>query len=141
MQLFERDWVLMNWALKFHDRDRDILLEPDSVLRALGLTLPVCRVIVNQAHCFATGGSFGAWAEQLIAESTGKEGKGLVPVPGETTSGDDRQEAEVRVSDPYEPPVNPELVLRTEKESPEESAQLVVDKLEQLGLLYGEVRV
>ncbi len=25
---------------------------------ALGLTLPVCRVIVNQAHCFATGGSF-----------------------------------------------------------------------------------
>ena len=24
----------------------------------LGLTLPVCRVIVNQAHCFATGGSF-----------------------------------------------------------------------------------
>ena len=27
-ELFERDWVLMNWALKFHDRDRDILLEP-----------------------------------------------------------------------------------------------------------------
>ena len=26
-QLFERDWVLMNWALKFYDRDRDILLE------------------------------------------------------------------------------------------------------------------
>jgi hypothetical protein len=26
--LFERDWVLMNWALKFHDRNRDILLEP-----------------------------------------------------------------------------------------------------------------
>ena len=24
----------------------------------LGLTLPVCRIIVNQAHCFATGGSF-----------------------------------------------------------------------------------
>ena len=22
------------------------------------LTLPVCRVIVNQVHCFATGGSF-----------------------------------------------------------------------------------
>ena len=27
-QLFERDWVLMNWALKFHDANRDILLEP-----------------------------------------------------------------------------------------------------------------
>ena len=28
LSLFERDWVLMNWALKFHDKDRDILLEP-----------------------------------------------------------------------------------------------------------------
>lgn len=27
--LFERDWVLMNWALKFHDTNRDIQLEPD----------------------------------------------------------------------------------------------------------------
>jgi transaldolase/glucose-6-phosphate isomerase len=27
--------------------------------------------------------SFGAWAEQLLAESTGKEGTGLVPVDGE----------------------------------------------------------
>jgi hypothetical protein len=27
--------------------------------------------------------SFGSWAEQLIAESTGKEGRGLVPVVGE----------------------------------------------------------
>ena len=28
LQLFERDWVLMNWALKFYDSDGDILLEP-----------------------------------------------------------------------------------------------------------------
>ncbi len=28
-------------------------------------------------------GSFGLWVEQLIAESTGKEGKGIVPVAGE----------------------------------------------------------
>ena len=27
--------------------------------------------------------SFGIWAEQLVAESTGKEGKGLIPVAGE----------------------------------------------------------
>jgi len=47
-------------------------------------------------------GGFGLWAEQLLAESTGKQGKGLVPVPGATTPGDDRQEADVRVSDPYE---------------------------------------
>lgn len=29
---------------------------------------------------------FGAWAEQLIAESTGKEGKGLIPIDGEPVS-------------------------------------------------------
>jgi len=28
LQLFERDWVLMNWALKFYDANHDILLEP-----------------------------------------------------------------------------------------------------------------
>lgn len=28
-------------------------------------------------------GSFGLWVEQLIAESTGKEGKGIVPIAGE----------------------------------------------------------
>jgi transaldolase/glucose-6-phosphate isomerase len=28
--------------------------------------------------------AFGTWAEQLIAESTGKQGKGIVPVEGET---------------------------------------------------------
>ena len=28
LQVFERDWVLMNWALKFYDANRDILLEP-----------------------------------------------------------------------------------------------------------------
>jgi transaldolase/glucose-6-phosphate isomerase len=27
--------------------------------------------------------SFGAWAEQLVAESTGKKGKGLIPIDGE----------------------------------------------------------
>jgi sulfoacetaldehyde dehydrogenase len=49
--------------------------------RELGLTLPVCRVIVNQAHCFATGGSFdnalpfslsmgcGTWGGNSIADN------------------------------------------------------------------------
>jgi hypothetical protein len=27
-QIFERDWVLMNWALKFYDADKDIRIEP-----------------------------------------------------------------------------------------------------------------
>jgi transaldolase / glucose-6-phosphate isomerase len=41
-------------------------------------------------------GDFGLWIEQLVAESTGKEGKGIVPVHhgGEP--------AEIRLPDPYE---------------------------------------
>ena len=38
-------------SVGLHTRDERRAVE-------LGLTLPVCRVIVNQAHCFATGGSF-----------------------------------------------------------------------------------
>lgn len=34
LNLFERDWVLMNWALKFYDENRDILLEPDEAQAA-----------------------------------------------------------------------------------------------------------
>jgi glucose-6-phosphate isomerase len=48
-----------------------------------------------------TPGRFGLWAEQLIAESTGKQGKGLVPAPGESPDGPDRQGAEVQLADPY----------------------------------------
>ncbi|QIP07996.1 bifunctional transaldolase/phosoglucose isomerase [Bradyrhizobium symbiodeficiens] len=45
---------------------------------------------------------FGAWAEQLIAESTGKEGKGLIPIEGEplgdpSVYGTDRFFIDIRV--------------------------------------------
>ena len=32
--IFEKDWVLMNWALKFYDSDRDILLSPSEAQAA-----------------------------------------------------------------------------------------------------------
>lgn len=45
---------------------------------------------------------FGAWAEQLIAESTGKEGKGLIPIDGEPLGepamyGNDRFFIDIRI--------------------------------------------
>jgi hypothetical protein len=50
-----------------------------------------------------TPGGFGLWAEQLIAESTGKDAKGLVPAPGEDPEGGpDRQHGRVRLDDPYD---------------------------------------
>jgi glucose-6-phosphate isomerase len=48
-----------------------------------------------------TEGRFGLWAEQLIAESTGKQERGLVPAPGESADGPDRQAAEVELADPH----------------------------------------
>jgi glucose-6-phosphate isomerase len=49
-----------------------------------------------------TAGNFGLWAEQLIAESTGKQGKGLVPAPGEGPEGPDRQSAQAQLDDVYD---------------------------------------
>jgi adenylylsulfate kinase len=39
------------------------------------------------------------------------------------------------VSDPYEPPENPELVLETEEQTPEESAGQIIAYLEERGLI------
>ena len=40
------------------------------------------------------------------------------------------------VSDPYEPPAAPDLVLKTDEETPEESARKVIEKLEFYGYLW-----
>ena len=57
-----------------HSRDESRPLE-------MGLSLPACRVIVNQAHCFATGGNFdngmpfslsmgcGTWGDNSVCDN------------------------------------------------------------------------
>jgi len=45
---------------------------------------------------------FGLWVEQLLAESTGKNGRGLVPAPDESPDGADRQLCEVELADPHD---------------------------------------
>ena len=40
------------------------------------------------------------------------------------------------VSDPYEPPVAPDLILKTDEETPKESARKVIEKLEFFGYLW-----
>ncbi|MCG6203786.1 bifunctional transaldolase/phosoglucose isomerase [Rhodopseudomonas sp. HC1] len=57
------------------------------------------KVTINSSKSIA---DFGAWAEQLIAESTGKDGKGLIPIDGEplaepSTYGNDRVFVDLRV--------------------------------------------
>lgn len=47
--------------------------------------------------------AFGLWVEQLVAESTGKRGTGLVPVPTtEVETGDDRHVVVLQLEDPAE---------------------------------------
>jgi adenylyl-sulfate kinase len=43
------------------------------------------------------------------------------------------------VDDPYEPPESPEVVVETEEKTPEQSAEVVIAKLEELGLLQAQV--
>jgi sulfoacetaldehyde dehydrogenase len=68
------EWKGKGHSVSIHTRD------DDHVMR-LGLELPVCRVIVNQAHTFATGGNFdnampfslsmgcGSWGGNSISDN------------------------------------------------------------------------
>jgi glucose-6-phosphate isomerase len=52
--------------------------------------------VVLPAHAFSL------WVEQLLAESTGKEGRGLIPVVGGASDGPDRNPVDVAIEDPYD---------------------------------------
>ena len=49
------------------------------------------KVTILTDDAFST---FGTWAEQLIAESTGKEGRGILPIEGEPTMDADKYHAD-----------------------------------------------
>ncbi len=73
----------------------------------LGAILDVMAQVGRDKVTFAISpaiASFGDWVEQLIAESTGKEGKGILPVVGEPLGapevyGDDRLFVHLKVAD------------------------------------------
>ena len=78
--------------------------------------------------------SFGLWVEQLVAESTGKHTKGIVPIAGESAQaafGDDRVFVAVRVGDESPDPA----VLDRAKAS---GAPLVTIQLPDVYALGGE---
>jgi transaldolase / glucose-6-phosphate isomerase len=56
----------------------------------------------DKAVLDSSPGGFGLWVEQLIAESTGKEDRGLVPALPQEANGSDVQRHEVRLAQPYE---------------------------------------
>ncbi len=80
----------------------------------LGAALATLALAGRDKVTFAVGAPverFGMWIEQLIAESTGKEGRGILPVEGEALGppdryGDDRVFVAVgRPGDPMEPAI------------------------------------
>jgi hypothetical protein len=63
-ELFERDWVLMTWALKFHDRDRDILLSPAEAQAAAG---EFRKIADGDSDGRVTPSEYGAAREFILA--------------------------------------------------------------------------
>jgi transaldolase / glucose-6-phosphate isomerase len=72
---------------------------PENPGLELGLRLGTGWLEGRDKVVFENPHGFGLWLEQLLAESTGKAGRGLVPAPGETTDGLDRQAAELRLGE------------------------------------------
>ncbi|MEX2103010.1 MAG: hypothetical protein WD805_03515 [Gaiellaceae bacterium] len=68
----------------------------------LGLTLGSGWLEGRDKVVTPNPGGFGLWLEQLVAESTGKNGKGLIPAPGESPEGPDRQRHEIKVQEPLD---------------------------------------
>ncbi len=72
---------LLGRAAAMADRCR---MEVDNPAVELGIALGTLAAAGRDKLTFLPGaGSLGNWIEQLIAESTGKEGKGILPVIGE----------------------------------------------------------
>ncbi|UFZ03794.1 bifunctional transaldolase/phosoglucose isomerase [Bradyrhizobium ontarionense] len=79
---------------------------------------------------------FGAWAEQLIAESTGKEGKGLIPIDGEpigdpSTYGSDRFFIDIRVEG--DDVAHHDAKLAALEEAGHPVVRIVMSSIDQLG--------
>ena len=79
---------------------------------------------------------FGAWAEQLIAESTGKEGKGLIPIDGEPLGsvslyGNDRFFIDIRTEDEEDPAHDEKLTALEHAGHP--VVRIVMQSIDHLG--------
>ena len=88
------------------------------------------REIRNEAREIMDGRFVEAYVKASVEVCEERDVKGLY---AKARSGEIKEFT--GVSDPYEPPENPELVLETETQSPEESAQQILAYLEERGLI------
>jgi adenylylsulfate kinase len=88
------------------------------------------REIRDEAREMMDGRFIEAYVKASVEECERRDVKGLY---AKARSGEIKEFT--GVSDPYEPPENPELVLETEDETPEESARKILAYLEKLELI------
>jgi adenylylsulfate kinase len=88
------------------------------------------REIRDEARSKMDGRFIEAYVKASVEECERRDVKGLY---AKARSGEIKEFT--GVSDPYEPPANPELVIDTETQTPEQSAQQILDYLEERGLI------
>jgi adenylylsulfate kinase len=88
------------------------------------------REIRDEAREMMDGRFIEAYVKASVEECERRDTKGLY---AKARSGEIKEFT--GVSDPYEPPENPELVLETEEETPEESASKIIAYLEGQNLI------
>ena len=90
------------------------------------------REIRDEARELMDGRFIEAYVKASVEDCEERDVKGLY---AKARSGEIKEFT--GVSDPYEPPENPELVLDTENQTPEESAQQILAYLEERDLIPG----
>jgi adenylylsulfate kinase len=88
------------------------------------------REIRDEARELMDGRMIEAYVKASVEECERRDAKGLY---AKARAGEIKEFT--GVSDPYEPPEDPELVLETEQETPEESAAKILAYLEELDLI------
>jgi adenylylsulfate kinase len=88
------------------------------------------REIRDEARVMMNGRMIEAYVKASVEECERRDVKGLY---AKARAGEIKEFT--GVSDPYEPPENPELVLETEHETPEESARKILAYLEERELI------
>jgi adenylylsulfate kinase len=88
------------------------------------------RAIRDEARTMMNGRFIEAYVKASVEECERRDVKGLY---AKARSGEIKEFT--GVSDPYEPPENPEITLETEHETPEESARKILDYLAERDLI------
>jgi adenylyl-sulfate kinase len=88
------------------------------------------REIRDEARELMDGRFIEAYVKASVEECERRDVKGLY---AKARAGEIKEFT--GVSDPYEPPENPEVVLETEQETPEESAERIIAYLEERDLI------